>query len=322
MTSNFDLILPYVKSLAPLLADEEVSEIMVNSSGAVVIERDGLLSAVPGSEIPERQRQAAVRNIARLLGDDIDEARPLLDARLPDGSRVAAVMPPASVGGTILNIRKFRSKVFTAAELVRRGMFSSQVLEQLQRVIEARQTILISGGTGSGKTTLLNALAAFLPRDERIVVIEDTAEISLEAPNLVRLEARREQLDMPAITIRDLLRQTLRLRPDRIILGEVRGAEAFDLLQALNTGHTGTLSTIHANSAPLAIERLRTCVATANVGLPDHAIARNIAETIQLVAHIERRNGFRRLTELVAVERYVASSDTYHFTDWTEALHA
>ncbi|HYI92890.1 MAG TPA: ATPase, T2SS/T4P/T4SS family [Bryobacteraceae bacterium] len=315
MTSNFDLIIPYVKPLAPLIADEEVSEIMVNASGVVFVERDGRLSAMNGLVIPERQRQAAVRNIARLLGDDIDEQRPLLDARLPDGSRVAAVMPPASVGGTILNIRKFRAKVFTAAELVRRGMMSPGILGTLQRAIEARKTILISGGTGSGKTTLLNALAAFLPQDERIVLIEDTAEISIETPNLVRLEARRAQPDMPAISIRDLLRQTLRLRPDRIILGEVRGAEAFDLLQALNTGHTGTLSTIHSNSARLAVERLRTCISVAGAGLPDHAIARNIAEVVNVLVHIERRGGHRAVCEVVKLGRYDASRDSYEFQE-------
>lgn len=324
MNSNFDLIIPYVRPLASLIGDEEVSEIMVNASGAVFIERDGRLIAIDGIAISERHRQAAVRNIARLLGDDIDETRPLLDARLPDGSRVAAVMPPASVGGTILNIRKFRSKVFTAEELVRRGMLSAGTLEQLCAAIDARQTILISGGTGTGKTTLLNALAAFLPPEDRIVILEDTAEIDIAAPNLVRLEARRAQPDIPAITMRDLLRQTLRLRPDRILLGEVRGAEAFDLLQALNTGHTGTISTIHSNSARLAVSRLRTCVAMAGIDLAEQAVARSIAEVIQVLVHIERRQGTRYVSEIACIDRYDASRDQYEFTLWErkEAQHA
>ena len=316
---SFDIILPFLRPVQPLIADEEVSEILVNAGGQVFIERAGLLEAMPESvTIPERQRQAAVRNIARLLGDDISDEMPLLDARLPDGSRVAAVMPPASVGGTVIAIRKFRSKVFTAEELVRRGMLSGQTLAELCRAIEARRTILISGGTGTGKTTLLNALSAFIPVADRIVIIEDTAEIDLAAPNLVRLEARRAQSDLPAITIRDLLRQTLRLRPDRIILGEVRGAEAFDLMQALNTGHTGTVSTIHANSARLAVSRLRTCVAMAGMDLPERAVARSIAEVVQVLVHIERRAGKRFVSEVLNIDRYDSGRDQYEFTAWEE----
>ena len=240
---------------------------------------------------------------------------PLLDARLPDGSRVAAVMPPASVGGTVIAIRKFRSRVFTAEELVRRGMLSARILGELRHAIEARRTILISGGTGTGKTTLLNALCAFIPPADRIVILEDTAEVDLTAPNLVRLEARRAQPDVPAISIRDLLRQTLRLRPDRIILGEVRGAEAFDLLQALNTGHTGTISTIHANSARLAVSRLRTCVAMAGIDLPEKAVARSIAEVVHVLVHIERTAGRRYVSEVVSIGGYDADRDRYEFTD-------
>ncbi len=309
--SGFEMILPYLRPIEHLIGDEEVSEIMVNGDGRVFAERVGLIELVPEASIPERQRQAAVRNIARILDDDISEEKPLLDSRLPDGSRVAAVLGPTSVGGTILCIRKFRSKLFTAEEMVRMGSLSAAVLEHLRQAIEARHTILISGGTGTGKTTLLNALAAFLPQGERVVLIEDTAEVSISIPNLVRLEARRAQPDIPAVTIRDLLRQTLRLRPDRIILGEVRGAEAFDLLQALNTGHTGTLSTIHANTARLAISRLRTCVAMAGVEVPDKAIARNIAEVVQVLVHIERINGVRRVSEVLRMGRYDSVNDDY-----------
>jgi pilus assembly protein CpaF len=321
---SFDLILPFLRPVRDLILDEEVSEVLVNATGQVFAERDGLLECMPESmTIPERHRQAAVRNIARLLGDDISEEMPLLDARLPDGSRVAAVMPPASVGGTVIAIRKFRSRVFTADELVRRGMLSGQTLRQLRAAIEARRTILISGGTGTGKTTLLNALCAFIPPAERIVLIEDTAEIDLTAPNLVRLEARRAQPDIPAITIRDLLRQTLRLRPDRIILGEVRGAEAFDLLQALNTGHTGTISTVHANSARLAVSRLRTCVAMAGIELPQQAVARSIADSVHVLVHIERRAGMRYISEIADIGRYDAGRDEYEFSEWEmEAHHA
>lgn len=312
---SFDLIVPFLRPIEHLLADEEVSEIMVNASGAVYVERAGLL-ALAGVEIAEAPRQAAARTIARLLGNDIDEQMPLLDARLPDGSRFAAALEPISVGGTALCIRKFRSKLLTAAELVRRGMLTQDLLDRLRNAIDARQTILISGGTGAGKTTLLNALAAFLPQTDRVVLIEDTAEIVIDSPNLVRLEARRAQPDLSAITIRDLLRQTLRLRPDRIILGEVRGAEAFDLLQALNTGHSGTLSTIHANTARLALSRFRTCIAMAGMGLPEAAVARSVADVVQVIVHIERRNGVRCVSEALRLRKYDGAKDEYEFEEW------
>ena len=311
--NSFEMILPYLRPIEYLIVDEEVSEIMVNADGRVFAEKNGLIEMAPDVLLAERFRQAAVRNIARLLADDISEERPLLDSRLPDGSRVAAVFGPTSIGGTILAIRKFRSKFYTADEMVRIGSLSVPHLEKLRQAVEARHTILISGGTGTGKTTLLNALAAFLPQEDRVVLIEDTAEVSISIQNLVRLEARRAQPDLPAVTIRELLRQTLRLRPDRIILGEVRGAEAFDLLQALNTGHTGTLSTIHANTARLAISRLRTCVAMAGVDLPDKAIARNIAEVVQVLVHIERVQGVRRVSEVLKIVRYDSGNDECEF---------
>jgi pilus assembly protein CpaF len=309
---EFELILPYLLSIEAPINDEEVTEIMCNCDGQIWVERHGTVVHLAGVEIPERSRQAAVRNIARVLGDDISEERPLLDAHLPDGSRVAAVLAPVSVGGTIFSIRKFRKQVFTAEELMERAMFTPAQLEGMKSAILTRETVMISGGTGTGKTTLLSALASYMPEGDRVVLIEDTAELALQARNLVRLEARREQLDAPAVTIRELLRQTLRLRPDRIILGEVRGAEAFDLLQALNTGHTGTLSTIHANSARLALRRLRTCVAMAGVEIPDKAVARDVADVIQVMVHIERVNGVRRITEAVRIKGYNPEDDEYH----------
>ncbi len=310
---GFELILPFLRPIEQLILDTEISEIMVNGSGRIFVERHGDLVEVPGVRLTEKNLQVAVRNIARSLGDEINEAQPLLDSRLPDGSRVAAVIPPCSIGGTTLTIRKFHSHRFTAAELVRIGSLTPVLLDQLQTAIESRENILISGGTGSGKTTLLNALANFIGDRERIVVLEDTAEIQLEKPNLVRFEARREQPGVPAVTIRDLVRATLRHRPDRIVLGEVRGGEAFDLLQALNTGHSGTLSTIHANSAQQAIARLTSCVLQAGVELPYAAIRANIADAIQLLLHIERRRGKRYAAELMRIERYEATQDRYEF---------
>jgi pilus assembly protein CpaF len=253
----------------------------------------------------------AVKNIARALGDDISEERPILDSRLPDGSRVAAVVPPCSLGGTTLTIRKFQTRFFTAEELVRIGTMTPDVLETLRAAIARRESVLISGGTSTGKTTLLNALAAFLPPDDRVVLIEDTAELHLDQSNLVRFEARREQRDLPAVTIRDLLRATLRHRPDRIIVGEVRAGEAFDLLQALNTGHSGSLSTIHANSAEQALARFASCVVQSGVELPYQAVRYQIAAAIDLVLHLNRHRGVRVVEELMRVTRYDAASDSY-----------
>jgi pilus assembly protein CpaF len=308
---SFELILPFLRPIAHLIQDPDITEIMVNGSGRVFVERNGCLEAVVDVTVREQNLRVAVRNLARVLGDDISEERPLLDARLPDGSRVAAALPPVSLDGTTLTIRKFQSRHFSADELVRIGTLTGAQFDTLRRSIEARDNILISGGTGTGKTTLLNALAAFLPADDRLVVIEDTAELQLEASNLVRFEARREQPGIPAVTIRDLLRATLRHRPDRILLGEVRGGEAFDLLQALNTGHSGTLSTIHANSAEQALTRFASCVMQAGVDVPYQAVRLGIAECLQLLVHLERRHGQRVVRQVVRVRRYDAATDRF-----------
>ncbi len=297
MRSGFELILPFLRPIEALILDPDISEIMVNGSQAVFVERNGLLSPVPGARIEERSLRVAVKNIARALGDDISEAQPLLDARLPDGSRVAAVFPPCSINGTTLTIRKFGAKRLTLDDLETCGTVTPDQRQVLTDAMAKRETILISGGTGSGKTTLLNALAELLPDEERIVIIEDTAEIRLDKPNLVRFEARRAQSDMPAVTIRDLVRASLRHRPDRLLIGEVRGAEAFDLLQALNTGHAGSLSTIHANPAEQALTRLVNCVLQADTGLPYEAIRGMAADSFALVAHLTRTAGRRVLRE-------------------------
>ena len=308
---SFELILPFLRPIAHLIRDPQITEIMVNGSGRIFVEREGRLEAVADVVVREQNLRVAVRNLARALGDDISEERPLLDSRLPDGSRVAAALPPVSLGGTTLTIRKFQSRLFSAEELVRIGTLTRVELDTLRRAIEARDNILISGGTGTGKTTLLNALTAFLPPDDRLVLIEDTAELQVDAPNLVRFEARREQPGVPAVSIRDLLRATLRHRPDRILLGEVRGGEAFDLLQALNTGHSGTLSTIHANAAEQALTRFASCVLQSGVDLPYAAIRLGIAECVQLVVHLERRHGQRLVRQVMRVRRYDPAADKY-----------
>src|SRR5579863_5175133 len=244
---GFETILPFLKPIEHLILDDSVSEVMVNGPDRVFIERAGYVQQVPGIELGERSLTVAVKNIARRLGDDISESKPILDSRLPDGSRVAAVIPPCSLTGVTLTIRKFGARHLGMADLVSIGTLTEDVARSLDSAVLSRKNILISGGTATGKTTLLNILASAIPKDERILVIEDTAEIQIRTPNLVRFEARDPDGSLPAITIRELLRASLRHRPDRIILGEIRGGEAFDLLQLLNTGHSGTLSTVHAN---------------------------------------------------------------------------
>jgi pilus assembly protein CpaF len=256
---------------------------------------------------------AAVRNIARRLGDDVSEVEPILDSRLPDGSRVAAVIRPSSIDGITLTIRKFTARHFGIEDLIRVGTICEQAAGILKESVEQHKNILISGGTGSGKTTLLNILTGFVPDTERIILLEDTSEIAVKKPNLVRFEARREQNGIPAITIRDLLRATLRHRPDRIIVGEIRGGEAFDLLQAMNTGHSGTISTIHANSAAQALQRFTSCILQSGVELPYRAIKSHIADSIQILVHIERSNGLRVISDVVGVEGYLLDSDKYQF---------
>ena len=308
---SLDIILPFLRPIEHLIADPDISEIMVNGTKRVFVERAGQVTEAEDVMLDERHLAVAVRNIARALGDDVSEERPILDARLPDGSRVAAVVPPCSLGGTTLTIRKFQARVFTTEELVKVGMLTPTVLAHLTAAIQARENILISGGTSTGKTTVLNALATLIPDTDRLVVIEDTAEVHLRQPNLVRFEARREQPDVPAITIRDLLKTTLRHRPDRIIVGEVRGGEAIDLLQALNTGHAGSLSTIHANSADQALNRFASCVVQGEVDLPYRAVRRQIAETVRYVLHLGRKDGRRAAEQLLVLTRYDSDRDEY-----------
>jgi pilus assembly protein CpaF len=317
--SSLDRILPFLRPVEDLLRDPTITEVMVNDGGrAVFVERAGGIEAVSGRTLESRNLTVAIKNIARACGDEISDMQPLLDARLEDGSRVAAMLPPCSVTGPILTIRKFTQR-FTLNDLVDVGTVSPTIAAQLVDAVRQQRNFLISGGTGTGKTTLLNALAALIPDRERIVVIEETAEIHLTKPNLLRLEARRAQVPlgneapMPAVAIAELVRATLRHRPDRILVGEVRGAEAFDLLQALNTGHMGSLSTIHANSAEQALMRLAHCVLTANVGLPHHSIREAIALAIHLVVHLTRVDGCRRVTGLVRVRAYDSRADRFDF---------
>ncbi len=311
--TGFELILPFLRPIEHLILDPDISEIMLNGAEKVFIEQNGYLKPVPEVKLTEKSLMIAVKNIARRLGDDISEAKPILDSRLPDGSRVAAVIPPCSVNGVTLTIRKFNSRHFALADLIRTTTLPESLASELIRHVLERENILISGGTGTGKTTLLNALAAHIPDAQRLVIIEDTAEIQIQKPNLVRFEARREQLGIPAITIRDLLKATLRHRPDRIILGEIRGGEAFDLLQLLNTGHSGTLSTVHATSAQQGLSRFTSCVLQSGIELPYHAIKANIAASLNVIVQIERRPGQRFVSEVLELRGYDPDADRYDF---------
>jgi pilus assembly protein CpaF len=309
--TGFELIIPFLRPVEHLILDPEISEIMVNGPESVFIEQNGYLKAVPGLKLTEKSLMIAVKNIARRLGDDISETKPILDSRLPDGSRVAAVIPPCSINGVTLTIRKFNSRHFTLDELIRTETLPRCLASELIRQVLDRKNILISGGTGTGKTTLLNVLANFIPEDQRVVLIEDTAEIQIPKPNLVRFEARREQNGFPAVTIRHLLKATLRHRPDRIILGEIRGGEAFDLLQLLNTGHSGTLSTVHATSVQQGLSRFTSCVLQSGIELPYHAIKANIADSLNLIIQIERRPGQRLVSEAMEIKSYNPDADRY-----------
>jgi pilus assembly protein CpaF len=309
--NGFELILPFLRPIQDLILDPDISEIMVNGPERIFVEKDGYVRAVPAVKLTPESLMVAVKNIARRLGDDISEVKPLLDSRLPDGSRVAAVIPPCSLDGVILTIRKFNSHRFRMESLVETGALTEELAAELHEYVLERKNILICGGASTGKTTLLNVLADLIPSHERLAIIEDTAEIQIQKENLIRFEARREQNGIPAVTIRDLLRATLRHRPDRIILGEIRGGEAFDLLQLLNTGHRGTLSTVHASSASQGISRFATCALQSGVEMPFRAIKANIAESLDIIIQIERRPGVRFVSHVLEIRGYNPETDHY-----------
>jgi pilus assembly protein CpaF len=310
--NGFETILPFLKPIEHLILDDSISEVMVNGPGHIFIEKAGFIEAVQGVSLGEKSLMVAVKNIARRLGDDISESKPILDSRLPDGSRVAAVIPPCSVNGVTLTIRKFNSRHFGIEDLIQAGTLERWLANQLEGYVLARKNLLITGSTGSGKTSMLNVLGKFIPSDERILLIEDTSEIHMCQDNLVRFEARQPQNGSPAITIRDLLKASLRHRPDRIILGEIRGGEAFDLLQLLNTGHSGSLSTLHATSAKQGLARFTSCVLQSGVDLPYRAIKTNVGDSVNVVVHLERRPGQRFVSEVVEIHGYNPDRDEYN----------
>jgi len=286
-----------------LLADASVTEIMVNGDDSIFVERGGKLYLTESRFLTVTHLRQVIERIVTAVGRRIDESSPLVDARLPDGSRINAVIPPLAVDGPMLTIRKFAATPYTAADLINFGTMNAATNDFLDVCIRGKRNILISGGTGTGKTTLLNVVSSYIPTDERIITIEDAVELQLHQRHIVRLEARPPNIEgRGQIPIRELVRNSLRMRPDRIIVGEVRGGEALDMLQAMNTGHEGSLSTLHANTPRDAISRLETMVMMSGIELPVRAIREQIAAALDLIVHLSRlRDGSRRIVEITEI---------------------
>jgi pilus assembly protein CpaF len=297
---NFEIIIPFLKPIEHLLESETVSEIMVNPDSSVWIEENGQIQLLPGIHFEDGALQTGLEVIANRFGKKLDADSPLMNLRLPDGSRMAAMIPPVVNPRPVVTIRKFTSRNFTITDLVKRRMLTSEQADMLTKAVSTGQNILIAGGTGSGKTTLLNVLADAIPEDERILIIEDTAELHVRKPHIVSVESQTDT-HRNQVTFDDLLKATLRHRPDRIIVGEVRGAEARTLLDAMNTGHRGTLATIHANGAEDALHRLSQLAMRNSGGVPLRDVEEESRRSIDVVLHIARINGIRTVRELLRV---------------------
>jgi pilus assembly protein CpaF len=288
--------------LEPLLADETVTEIMVNGPHSVFVEREGRLEQIDAQFADEAQMYQTIDRIVAAVNRRVDESSPMVDARLPGGERVNVIIPPLSLTGPVITIRRF-PKPFTVEELIGKGSLDLPTAQLLRALVEARCNVIISGGTGTGKTTFLNALSSFIHVSERIVTIEDSAELSLQQPHVISLEARPPNVEgKGAVTIRDLVRNSLRMRPDRIIVGEVRGGETLDMLQAMNTGHEGSLATVHANSPEDAIVRLETLASMSELDIAFEALRDQINSAVDVILHLSRAaDGSRRVAEVAVV---------------------
>lgn len=304
--------------LEPLLADPAVEEVMVSGTAPAWVERGGLLERTEARFAREQDLREAIERILAPLGRRVDDAEPLCDARLPDGSRVNVVLPPLALDGPALTIRRFRRHGFAPGDLVANGTLTPPLLDFLGRAVRSRCTILICGGTGSGKTTTLNALSSFIGADERVVTIEDAAELRLRQPHVVRLEARPPNVEgRGEVTIRRLVRNALRMRPDRIVVGEVRGPEALDMLTALTTGHDGSLCTVHAGSPAEALRRVEVLALMAGLGLPHAALREQVADAFDLVVCQARgADGARRVVEVAEVVRVAGGAGARELYAW------
>jgi pilus assembly protein CpaF len=307
------------------LADREVTEIMVNGCEDIYVERAGRLHRTSARFISDAHLRRVIDRIVSEVGRRVDESSPMVDARLPDGSRVNAIIPPLAVDGPVLTVRKFATDPYQVQDLVGMGSFTQETADLLAACVRGRLNLLVTGGTGTGKTTMLNVLSSFIPDDERVVTIEDSVELQMHQHHVVRLESRPANAEgRGAVAIRDLVRNALRMRPDRIIVGEVRGGETLDMLQAMNTGHDGSLSTVHANTPRDAISRLETMVLMAGVDLPDRAVREQVASAIDGIVHLSRfRDGTRRVTnvtEVVGMEGQVVTLQDVFAFDWTAGV--
>ncbi len=293
----FAYVRPFLAPINDFLEDASISEIMINGHDKIYIERKGKIEKTDRKFSSEKALVAAVKNIARALGKEVSETSPRLDARLDDGSRVAAVIPPCALTGTYVSIRKFSKKALTLQDLINFGAITQDAIDFIELCILMKQNVIVSGGTGSGKTTLLNVLSSLIPDNERIIVIEDTAELQLQKEHILRMEAKpADKKGRGEVTIRDLLHSTLRMRPDRIVIGEIRGGEAFDLLQAMNTGHGGSMSTIHSNSPFDTLSRLENTTLQSGIQLPLKAIREQISSAINIIVHTKRyEDGSRKV---------------------------
>ena len=286
--------------LEPLLADQTISDILVNSYNTIYIEKRGKLELTNVTFKDDEHLMRVIERIVSSVGRRIDESSPMVDARLQDGSRVNAIIPPLSIDGPVLSIRRFGAEPLRMSALIENKALTKDIAEMLEMCVKARLNVLISGGTGAGKTTLLNALSAYIPEDERIVTIEDSAELQLQQPHVVRLETRPPNIEgRGEVTQRDLVRNSLRMRPNRIVIGEVRGGETIDMLQAMNTGHDGSLTTVHANTPRDALSRLETMIQMAGMNISERAMRQQVAAAIDLVLQVARlSDGSRRVTSI------------------------
>ncbi len=305
--------------LDPLLADETVTEIMCNRHDDIWVERAGLIEHTDFAFSDESQYRQVIEKIVSAIGRRVDEASPMVDARLPDGSRVNAIIPPLAIHGAVLTIRKFSTDPYTAKDLVNFGTYTLDLVTVLDACVRGRLNMVVSGGTGTGKTTNLNVLSSFIPDGERIITIEDSAELQLQQPHVISLESRPANAEgQGEVRIRDLVKNALRMRPDRIIVGEVRGAEALDMLQAMNTGHEGSMTTIHANGPRDALSRLETMVLMAGFDLPVRAIREQVASAVDLIMQVDRTPDGRRvvtsLTEIQGLEgETILLQEIFHY---------
>ncbi len=305
--------------LEPLLNDQTVDEIMVNGPSMIYIERRGKIERVPAHFDTDQHVMRIIDRIVSPLGRRVDESQPYVDARLPDGSRVNVIIPPIALNGPTITIRKFAKTPFTADELIQRGSFTPEFIEFIKACVLAKLNIVVSGGTGTGKTTMLNLFSAYIPNDERIITIEDAAELQLRQEHVISLEARPKNIEGKGeVTRGDLVVNALRMRPDRIIVGECRSGEALDMLQAMNTGHEGSMTTIHANSPRDALHRLETMVLMAGYDLPLRAIREQIASALDLIVQLERmRDGTRRVVSVSEIQGMegdvIVSQDIFKF---------